>query len=229
MAYRHMLFVEGSDDQHALLHLLKQHGVTACMFSDKTPSLEDAIAIKALGGYETLRATFPTEVEQSSELLTAGVIVDADLDPQARWQSLRDMLKRRCGVSALPESLPESLPQEGWIGSTSLVGATSLDRTVKLGALLLPDSRSPGALEEFAFRMVPDGDSLWPYAEQCLKGLPDRRFKDKDEGKARIHTWLAWQKTPRLSIGGAIEAGVLRADIPEVQALVDWVRRLFDL
>jgi hypothetical protein len=91
----------------------------------------------------------------------------------------------------------------------------------------MPDNASPGALEAFAAALVPDGDALWPYAAACLDGLPEQRFAAKDRGKARIHTWLAWQKTPREPIGRALSNGSLDAEAAPATTFAAWARRLF--
>jgi hypothetical protein len=91
----------------------------------------------------------------------------------------------------------------------------------------MPDNASEGALEEFAMDLVPDEDELWSYSREVIGELPERRFDDNDEGKAQIHTWLAWQETPREPIGRALTQDVLNPGADLAQRFVAWVRRLF--
>lgn len=91
----------------------------------------------------------------------------------------------------------------------------------------MPGNDREGALEAFAMELLPDNDALWPYSEQVIQELPERRFSDEDEGKALIHTWLAWPKTPREPIGRAIAQDVLRSDAALATQFVGWIQRLF--
>ncbi|MGH2495980.1 MAG: DUF3226 domain-containing protein [Ktedonobacteraceae bacterium] len=57
----------------------------------------------------------------------------------------------------------------------------------------------------------------------------DYRFRNAHESKARIHTWLAWQKEPGKPMGQAITARYLDADALHARQLIAWIRKLFDL
>jgi len=218
MPYQRMLFVEGMDDRHALVHLLTKHGIASCHFDeDEIALIEDPIAIKSLDGYRELRRRLPRELQISSGLLQAGVVVDANTNVTTRWKSLRDRIVESGG-----EGLPPAPPSDGWVGMVQLP-----DRDLVIGAWLMPDNQAQGALEEFVMQLVPGEDDLWRYAETCIDGLPERRFKDNHAGKAVVHTWLAWQDPPRLAIGEAISKGLFIPDAPPAQAFVAWVQRLF--
>jgi hypothetical protein len=54
-----------------------------------------------------------------------------------------------------------------------------------------------------------------------------RLFKQLDQPKALIHTWLAWQSEPGRPFGVAIKAGFLEHARPEADVLVGWLQRLF--
>ena len=56
-----------------------------------------------------------------------------------------------------------------------------------------------------------------------------RRFRNVHESKARIHTWLAWQKELGKPMGQAITARYLDANALHAQQLIAWIRDLFDL
>ena len=219
MPYQYILYVEGVDDQHAIHRLLGKHDVNTCIFDpEEYETVSDVIAVKHLSGYEQLRQRLPTELLES-DLRRAGVVADADDSPEQRWKSLRKRLIELGG-----QRLPNSLPSDGWIG---IVQQKTGDLNV--GAWLMPDNQQPGALEEFARKLVPGSDALWPYAESCVQQLPERRFGDKDEGKALVHTWLAWQERPRMAIGEAVSKGCFDYEAEPARNFVAWVRRLFDL
>ena len=63
-----------------------------------------------------------------------------------------------------------------------------------------------------------------------VEGIDDEHvLKPLDEPKAVIHTWLAWQKEPGRPFGTAITARFLDPNVPEVDVLVAWLKRLFFL
>jgi hypothetical protein len=57
----------------------------------------------------------------------------------------------------------------------------------------------------------------------------DRRFPVVHESKARLHTWLAWQKNPGKSMGLSITSKYVLPDCPLALQLIDWFRNLFEL
>ena len=95
----------------------------------------------------------------------------------------------------------------------------------------MPNNQFPGMLEDFIQFLVPAGDPLWARAADCLERIPeqDQRFPKEHQGKAHIHTWLAWQEEPGTPLGLAITKRYLDADAPHAQQLMGWIRRLFDL
>lgn len=218
-----MILVEGSDDQHAIRNLLNAHpGFSACLYKDwRNPPY---IAVQGHEGFEDLRSKLPDTLRLSSELTRAAIVVDHDSPEHQnrqvnRWRSLRDLLRRAFGAQVPEEPVPE-----GWIGEIAFA-----DKVVKAGIWLMPDNVSEGALEEFAISLIAEEDELWQYATDCVDGLPKRRFDTKDESKALIHTWLAWQRKPRMPIGRAISKGVLDPRKPAVEPFVEWARRLFEV
>jgi len=76
-----VLLVEGAEDMHFFVHLLKQHGVP---ISDPGRRQPGKIAIENLGGFETLISEIPVWLRES-DLRHLGVVVDADSDVAARW------------------------------------------------------------------------------------------------------------------------------------------------
>ena len=141
-----VLLVEGKDDEHVLYHLLKHHEVP------------EAFKVRNKEGVESLLNDLDVEIDQS-DLERLGIIVDADTDLQARWQSLRDRLMR-LGYDATPEApRPEGtiIPQEG---------------RPLVGVWLMPDNTLPGMLEHFISFLGADKDPLWGIADGCLDEIP---------------------------------------------------------
>jgi hypothetical protein len=173
--------------------------------------------VKNQEGIDKLLENLPVQLK-ASDLERLGVVVDANTNLDARWQSLRGIL-----IRAGYQDVPLSPQPDGTI-------VEQAGRPI-VGIWLMPNNELPGMLEDFCGFLVPPGDPLWDQAEQCLQQIPEneRRFPPERCSKARIHTWLAWQEEPGNPLGTAITARYLDADAPHAQQLIDWVRQLFDL
>ena len=90
----------------------------------------------------------------------------------------------------------------------------------------MPNNQHCGKLEDFLISLVPNQDTLLTHATEVVEHLPDKRFSDKDQVKAIMHTWLAWQQSPGRPYGIAIRASFLDAEAPAADALVAWLGRL---
>jgi hypothetical protein len=204
---RYRLLVEGSDDQHCVLHLMKRHGVD---WADTTALLPHVHDCK---GFESVIASLALSAKSYERL---GVMVDANTDIPHRWLQVREGLDR---VGVVLPAAPEA--------SGIIVPGIYADW--KVGVWLMPDNQSHGQLENFLAKLVPAGDRCWGYAREVTQHAKERgaRFPDKDICKADIHTWLAWQETPGLPFGTAITAKYFAVDSVEALAFVDWFKRLF--
>jgi hypothetical protein len=54
-------------------------------------------------------------------------------------------------------------------------------------------------------------------------------FAEAHREKAKIYSWLAWQKPPGLQIHQAIQERILDPRHPEAQKFVSWFRQLYQL
>ena len=198
-----LLLVEGRNDRHVVGKLLWHHGLK--------PDVD--FRVKDTGGENPLITTLPLEIKTAG-LTPLGVIVDADLDLHARWNSLNYLLKK---AGYAPPYSPDS---------RGLVLVQ--DDLPALGIWVMPDNQLPGKLEDFVARLVPDQDSLLPMAERATRSIPAalRRFSEPDLAKAVIHTWLAWQEEPGSRMGEAFTKKYLDPKAPTALVFVDWVRRL---
>lgn len=197
-----VLWVEGKDDSAVVQSLCRQHDVPEVFRVD--PREGDANLIEGL----------PLEIRRSG-LECFGIVVDADSDAGARWNSVRHVLLTE-GYPAVPETMAT----DGIV-----VSAPELPR---FGAWIMPDNAAPGMLENFAAALVPDGDALWSHAAEAIDRIPEevRRFPETRKAKAHIHTWLAWQESPGSPMGQAITKRYLDANAPIAQAFVSWLRKL---
>lgn len=216
MSHPHLLLVEGDDDRHAIRNLLVQHDIPAAFLPEA--GSHHVIAIKQVESVDDFPPAIRNELKVGPDLSALGVVADADQSAENEWKSIWNALHAHGERPPLPELKPD-----GWVGSVP----TFERDEIPAGVWVMPNNASQGALEEFAMDLVPDGDELWDYSREVIVGLPERRFDDKDEGKAQIHTWLAWQETPREPIGRALTQGVLNPEADLAERFVDWTRRLF--
>ena len=212
--HKNFLLVEGMNDVNVFHHLLDCYQIPA-RFQRKGESFKilnhrgvDNL-LKKLGIY--------LKVDEPSRY---GIIIDADIDLAIRWRQLRGILERSDYRTIPIHPNPEGtiLKEEG--------------RPV-VGIWLMPDNQVTGMLEDFVRFLVPPNDLLWPMAEEIVQKVKaietDKRFRGAHESKARIHTWLAWQKRPGVAMGVAIAERYLDANVPYVQQLISWILQLFDL
>ncbi|WP_171809709.1 DUF3226 domain-containing protein [Corallococcus exiguus] len=203
------LMVEGPDDKHTLVHLLKRHGYDWDDATLKRPYVED------VGGVEKLleKTLLSTALKTHDRL---ALVFDADLPPYNRWHQLKTCL----------EQLGIAVPNAPEPGGTLLSGIRPNSR---LGIWVMPDNSQPGRIEEFIEKLVPADDTLWPHARTTTtdalnQGAP---LRPQDHVKGALHAWLAWQLDPGIPFGVALASKVLGHDSPEAQRFVDWFHRCF--
>ncbi len=205
---RRVLLVEGPDDEHVLKHICGTRGL---------PILDEVIP---LGGADPLLEHLPVRLKASEgEDDIVGLVIDADTHLDGRWHSISQRVQD-VGYVGVPEN-----PH---------VGGTIIDpprNTLlpRLGVWLMPDNQTNGILEDFLRFLVPQPNLVFDHAVDSIESIPAglRMFRDCDKPKVLIHTWLAWQENPGRPYGTAITARFLCPDVPEVDILVSWLRRLF--
>lgn len=225
---KRLLLVEGVDDLHAVRHLVYQDGAGFSVYyaDDKdTPPVERSdFAIQEVGGGDNLGTAISRQLQLGSDIEALGVVTDADDDCGAAWESMLNPMFAYDEDRAFTQ-ISDFDVQNGWVDEVT----NAAGDPVRGGVWVMPDNISTGALEDFAAELVPDGDVLWPYAGEVIEELPQRRFKPAHEGKARMHTYLAWQDPPREPIGRSIRYGPLSATSPLAERFMSWVQRLFEL
>lgn len=206
MTGKNILLVEGTDDKHVVMHVCGHHGL---------PNI-DKIEVKE--GIDGLLRDFPVRLKES-DVNAVGALVDADTDIDARWTSLKEHL-----VTANYPDIPSSPDPRGTIMLPP--SDTILPR---VGVWLMPDNSTNGILEDFLRFLVPNPNPLLDYAERSVAGIPaeHQRFAPKDNPKALIHTWLAWQEKPGKPFGTAITARYLDAGLPHAADFANWLKQLF--
>jgi len=204
------LLVEGSDDQHSVIHLMARHGY------DWDDSTIFRPYVHVTGNLFQLLSELPVTLKDDRHFQRVGILVDTDTSVADRWTQVRNNAKR-AGII-----LPGSPDPEGTI-------AEGLQPGSRIGFWLMPDNSSPGNLENFLHKLVPEEDPTWPWADEVVHEARQRgaRCKPIDHLKSALHTWLAWQEEPGLPFGTAIRAQVFRHDTEDALRFVAWFKRLF--
>lgn len=202
MAHQRVMLVEGKEDLHVLASLFRFFG------------RERYFHVEEQGGIDELKNNLPAYLK-ASDLKCLAVVVDADFDVAARWQSIRSILLSSGYASIASEPVAEGtvVQQEG---------------KPAVGIWLMPDNSTEGMLERFASLLIPEGDSLWSRAQTTIGSIPpeERKFGPTAASKAEIHTWLAWQEEPGRSIGTAITLRYLDANRKHGRDLWRWLQSL---
>ena len=204
-----ILLVEGQDDKHVVLHIIRRIGL------DLDIDIDDG---GDRGGYSNLRDRIDTTIDEPG-VDVVGIMADANDEVANRWASITDRLREAHRFRAA--SLPTRPDPAGTI-------ITEGPRSPRVGIWMMPNNQSPGELEDFAAAMIPNGDPVWPRARDYIDGIPiaDRRFAEGKTERAKVHAWLAAREDPR-RMGAAIGAGDLDTGVPSCQSFAGWLRRLF--
>lgn len=149
-----------------------------------------------------------------------GLVIDAnDVGPKNRWATIKTILDAYFEESTLQNAAPNP--------SGIVLEAASLPL---VGIWIMPDNTSNGYLEHFLAETIPSGDKLWDYSEGVLTDLKNKslqQFSLPKAQKARLYTWLAWQKSPGLPFGTAAQSGYFDANAPVVNHFAEWFGRVF--
>lgn len=221
MTENRILLVEGVDDLHVLAHIFKAQGYEGKITIREQEGVDRLKKRLGENLFDNLLEDLPVELK-GSEVVALGIIVDADFDLNARWQSLANKLK-----DLKYENVPDLPKPTGTICTGG--------NLPKIGVWLMPDNTLPGMLEDFVKLLVPDEQkSLFAKAVEAVELIPvkERQFitENSDKtAKAQIHTYLAWQSRPGVPYGIAIREKFLQADSPHTENLMKWVEELFNL
>jgi len=202
-----VLLVEGKDDKHVILSLLQHYHVPEVF------AVADCDGIDNLIRDLSLRLTTPTMYKR------IGVMIDADVNIQGRYNAISNKLKDT-GVY--------DMTQVSLSASGTIIKPLD-DNYPTFGLWLMPDNRNNGMLEDFVIALADKDDVLMNEADAVLASL-EARSLDKyspHRSKAKIHTYLAWQKEPGKPMGQAITAKVLNPESESAKVFVKWLINLF--
>jgi hypothetical protein len=210
---RSELRVEGDDDQHSIIHLLRRNGIDF----DVRPWPPGWPTIEKAGGYSELLSSVETAVRLGSGRVV-GFVLDADRPLRNRWDAVKARLAR-VGIETPDDPQP-----------AGLVGQSQQYRT-RVGVWLMPDNQNDGNLEDFLRTLIDENDGLIEHARSATERAIQlgAAFPLVDRLKAIIHAWLAWQEEPGLPYGTAIRAKFFRHDSPVAARFVQWFRILYGI
>ena len=200
------LIVEGKNDQHVIWALCLRH------------NLPDNFSVEVVpeGGVDALLDGIPVRLKGSG-IQTLGIVVDADVAAQSRWDAIMSRLR-----ASDYTDLPHTPDPHGSI-------IMQQDKPT-VGIWIMPNNTIPGILEDFVAQLIPQDDQLRPKVEHALTEIEAsriHRYPIVARPKAFIHTWLAWQETPGQPMGLAITANTLRHNNELALAFVAWLSKLF--
>lgn len=206
------LLVEGATEQRVIPELMERNGVL-------WPQEQPPVYIKDLKGYEEITAKVISVNLKTEGLKALGLVIDADENPQGRWQSIRDRALQ--SINDLPEDLPE----------TGLIHETQ--RGIRFGVWMMPDNRREGMLETFLAHLLPDGSTdLWEFAQTTARSAQtdyQAPYTPVQTDKAQIYTWLAWQNPPGRQLHQALKENIFQPSHPHAQRFVQWFTDLYCL
>lgn len=203
MSDERVILVEGNDDVHSIIHVLKKRGVF----------IEGAVTFYDSKGWDSLLAAVPIRFKSSTHTVI-GIVADADTSIASRWRDLCDACKP-FGFNSLPDAAPPG----------GLVAAN--DEGVRLGIWLMPNNLDNGALEDFLLSLVRPEDRVLLKARQVVAGLAtdEKHFGGTSELKAVAHTYLSWQEAPGRPLGLAVNFNYFDARADAARSFQEW----FDL
>lgn len=207
------MIVEGADDRHSVVGLLKAHV--------DWPKPEHAWPVHihmGNGAEEILSDGVLLTYLKGSTVKNFGIMLDADTKPRGRYAAVRKIC-----LELFP-NLPADLPAEG-------VVVANVDGQ-RLGVWIMPDNAADGSLETFLKYLVPaDGKKLWEHAEKSVGDATTlgASFTPAHREKAVLYTWLAWQEPPGQAPGICLTKKILDPHSATAASFVAWFINLYEL
>jgi hypothetical protein len=195
------LLVEGKDDQHVIWALCEKF------------TFKENFKVIDCTGFENLMIQIPIRLKQSN-IKTLGIIVDADLEIENRWQSIYTKFKN------IYSDFPSSIPTDGLIFQTE---------EIKIGIWIMPNNKTSGMIEDFITFLIPSEDKLLPKITAFLNDLEKEslnKYSLNHTSKAKLNVWLALQETP-VPMGLSITKKYLTTEEANCQLFIGWLKNLF--
>ena len=172
------------------------------------------------GSFSQAIDAFDIELD-NSDYTNIGLIIDADdKGPQARYQTIKNIIEKRFDVS-----LPDELSPNGFVFEEKNVPT--------IGLWVMPNNVSNGYLEHFVAELIEeDSSDIWQFSNQTVDEFKTNSFCDIPEvrtQKARVHAFLALQKKPGLPMGLGISANYIGSKSKSAIIFEEWFKQTFVL
>jgi len=208
---RKILFVEGPNDREVVYHIENEY-----------EGLRGVCEVNVAGSVDDAKEQFALAVtENASKYERVGIVVDADADMKARWQSIADILKEVKNYA-----VSEDMPEDGLI----LMPKPECKNKPIVGVWIMPNNADKGMMEDFLMDLVEDEDPMMDKAEDVLAEVEKEglhRYKEVHRSKAKVHTYLAWQEQPGLPLGQAVTKHYLNPAKEPARKFAAWMKKLF--
>lgn len=212
------LIVEGSD-AIALANIFIKRKVPAPRGYKNANKFKTEF-VKNADGYNRIKIVLKEEL-QSPNVSRIGIIVDAnEVGPEARLNSLIRFIEKELDTKIENTQLD---PKGFFI---------QLPDNLSIGIWIMPNNKDNGYLEHFLSELIAKQNQTLTFANTTLNQLSQKAFclfSEVKKQKALVHTYLAWQKTPGLPFGSAIQSGFLDASSTSADAFVNWFKKTFEL
>jgi len=255
MTIRKILLVEGSTDKYFVERLISREipelyqEYKKNTFEIQPKEYKDIFEIQSKGGVNNVmnevQIILRDLLESSNDTeMRLGIIADADYKNadgkgqktetgfDKRWESFSKILEHYGYFSDLPKKkLQGTLFQHN-------------DGLNPIGLWLMHSHFEDGYLEKLLLNSIDKNKPitndvtqghLLTEVDNAIKNLGAKElkvFKNFREEKAKVFTWLAWQKEPRHFIADVIhykdpQNDLIKIDNKNIQALVRWLRQVF--
>jgi hypothetical protein len=207
-----LLLVEGNDDFHVIHSLCKRFDIPVRNLEN--PKGGD-FSVRDCKGINELLEQIPVLFKSSSQLSKLGIIIDADVDLNSRWNSVKNIL------GSIGFDLPLELPKNGLIVNKG---------ALKVGVWIMPNNNLNGMLEDFISFLVPKDDLILPIIDENLTEIESQKLNKYSQihrSKALIHSWLSVQEDPGTPLGQGITKRYLSTDEDTCSLLISWINNLF--
>lgn len=178
---RKLLLVEGRDEEEFFGGLLRYLAI-------------DDIQVIPVGGKHQFADKLQGLIKDADfpEIVSMGIVRDADDDPKATFQSICDALKQ--AHMPVPKKVTTKAARKGF---------------PEVIVMILPDANERGALEDICLAAVNDDKANTCVAQyfSCLKEQGVSGPKPKGLNKSRVRVFLSSKEDPTLSLGIAAQRG----------------------
>lgn len=213
------LIVEGND-AIVLANILKKRQLNPPKgYSD--PNKFTNRFVKQAGSISKVNTVLEIALNRS-DINNLGIIVDANqVGVGARLDSL---------LATIASTLDIEISRENAMPENAFIWQAFPD--FKIGIWIMPNNQDTGYLEHFLTELIPQNDETFQFAKEKVDELIEKdycNFTPIKKQKALLHTYLAWQQSPGLPMGTAVQSNYLNASLAAANNFENWFKAVFEL